>query len=348
MDGGEYAKGWAVPMMQQYALMQGIGTLGAVIMPHNLYLHSGLCKSRKIDRNFPRRVAEGNYYNTIESGLALLVSFFINAAIVVTFAVAFFEESCASNPEGPFGCVPVTAIAAQSQTIKTYSDCSVTSGPGKCAEIGLELAGDALHHALGGGSSKYIWGVGLLAAGQAATMTTTYAGQFVMSGFFSMDIPAWAVVSITRVIALGPATALALVAGGNASVSADMNEWLNALQSLQLPFALLPVLHFTNSRRIMGIFANKTHWKVVYWVVAAALVGLNLYFVIDFIYIDENSPVYGSDVGHVLSAIYLVVYLFFVGAILQDELRAAWRAIAGTPKPISVPTSDADDALLNA
>ena len=146
-------------------------------MVTDLYLHSGLVKSRKIDRNNPCKIAEGNYYNTIEGGLALLVSFFINASIVVTFAVSFFNETCAeggTDTGGPYGCVSQTAIQKQSDTPDMYGNCGDSDH--FCVEIGLELAGDALHTALGG-SAKYIWGIGLLAAGQAATMTTTYAGQ---------------------------------------------------------------------------------------------------------------------------------------------------------------------------
>ena len=116
--------------------------------------------------------------------------------------------------------------------------------------------------------------------------------------------------------AVRPACAIAMIAGSNASVSADMNEWLNTLQSLQLPFALLPVLHFTNSRRyandrahqwpaywwlqwclltggcsVMGVFANSEKAKWMYWFMGMSLIGLNLYFVIDFAFLDDSSPI---------------------------------------------------------
>eukprot|EP00656_Telonema_subtile_P011798 TRINITY_DN15884_c0_g1_i3.p1 TRINITY_DN15884_c0_g1~~TRINITY_DN15884_c0_g1_i3.p1 ORF type:complete len:338 (+),score=76.02 TRINITY_DN15884_c0_g1_i3:187-1200(+) len=307
-------------------------------MPHNLYLHSGLVKSRKIDRNNPHKLAEGNYYNTVESGLALLLSYFINAAIVVTFAVAFFDTGCAEMPDGPYGCVAVAALEKQSDVPDFQGPCGVDH---QCAEIGLELAGDALHSALGG-SSKYIWGIGLLAAGQAATMTTTYAGQFAMSGFFDIDMPAWAVVSITRVIALGPACIIALAAGSNAGVSADMNEWLNTLQSLQLPFALLPVLHFTNSKRVMGVFANTQSKKVMYWVIGLGVIFLNLYFVIDFFYLDDTQPIPHNPWIATIVAVYLLAYCFFVGAVVQDEIRAllVFLRILDPKPPVEDPKKD--------
>eukprot|EP00658_Telonema_sp_P-2_P059979 TRINITY_DN49030_c0_g2_i3.p1 TRINITY_DN49030_c0_g2~~TRINITY_DN49030_c0_g2_i3.p1 ORF type:complete len:577 (-),score=105.30 TRINITY_DN49030_c0_g2_i3:191-1921(-) len=321
-NGPDFAQGWVLPEIQDYALTQAIGTVGAVIMPHNLYLHSGLVKSRNIDRNNPHKIAEGNYYNTLESGVALFLSFFVNAAVVVTFAVAFFQPSCAEVDGGPYGCVSQIAIDKQTQSVDTYGPCQgAHPGPHACCEIGLELAGDALHTALGG-SSKYIWGVGLLAAGQAATMTTTYAGQFAMSGFFRIDMPAWAVVTITRVVAIGPACAIALAAGGNSNVSADMNEWLNALQSLQLPFALLPVLHFSNSKRVMGIFASSQVSKCIYWVIGFSICILNLYFVVQFFYLDDSTPIpHNPWIGTVV-ALYLAAYVFFVCAVLEGEIKA--------------------------
>lgn len=328
-DTGEFFAGWAAPEIQSYALTQAIGTVGAVIMPHNLFLHSGLVKSRKIDRDNAHKIAEGNYYNTMESGIALFLSFFVNAAIVVTFAVSFFNSSCAENSDGPFGCVSEEALNKQSDIPDFHGACTSVNGkPAQCVEIGLELAGDALHTALGG-SSKYIWGIGLLAAGQAATMTTTYAGQFAMSGFFNIEMPAWAVVTITRVLALGPAVVIAIAAGDNASVSADMNEWLNTLQSLQLPFALLPVLHFTNSKRVMGVFANSQTKKVLYWVIGAAVILLNLYFVIQFFYLDDTTPIPHNWYIGTIAGLYLLAYCFFVCVIIREELEGLWAKITG-------------------
>merc|ERR1712166_1206580 len=144
-----------------------------------------------------------------------------------------------------------------------------------------------------------------------------------MSGFFDIDMPAWAVVTITRVLAIGPACVIALAAGGNASVSADMNEWLNTLQSLQLPFALLPVLHFTNSKRVMGVFANTQTKKAIYWVIGLSIIALNLYFVIDFFFLDDSQPIPHNPWIGTIVAVYLSAYCFFVAAVLKDEIVAA-------------------------
>merc|ERR1719437_120993 len=94
-DSVALAKSWMVPSIHGYALTQAVGTIGAVIMPHNLYLHSGLVLSRKINRNSPKKVHEATWYNFLESALALLASFFINLAIVATNAGNFYNPTCA-------------------------------------------------------------------------------------------------------------------------------------------------------------------------------------------------------------------------------------------------------------
>ena len=116
-----------------------------------------------------------------------------------------------------------------------------------------------------GRAAKYVWGVGLLAAGQAATMTATYAGQFVFAGFIKLELPMFYIMLITRLFAIGPAVVIALLAANNPGVSAQMNEWLNTLQSIQLPFALLPVMVFTGKKRIMGRFQSPLRWRIGCW-----------------------------------------------------------------------------------
>jgi Mn2+/Fe2+ NRAMP family transporter len=202
-----------VPQIRPYAVLSAVGLIGAVIMPHNIYLHCKRCfcfcfcvyvcvcvcmihvvlsslwclsyltlthssihphtyththklppththtytaslvLTRKIDRASPRQVKEANKYFTIDSFIALLVSFLINLAVVSVFAYHFFDPICASAPDGPLACLSRD-----------------TEGVCVCEEIGLGQAHDALASALGK-SAKYIWGVGLLAAGQSSTMT---------------------------------------------------------------------------------------------------------------------------------------------------------------------------------
>jgi natural resistance-associated macrophage protein len=253
-DNSELLRGLAIPFMQSYALRQAVGTLGAVIMPHNLYLHSALVLSRRVDRNRKAEVHEAIRYNAIESGAALLFSFFINLAIVVVFATAFFDPHCASAAGGPFACrsdgVGTQTAGSSPSSLQQSITCSmggeanthtngtergrilVADGRYACDQIGLEGAGAGLETALGG-NAKVVWGIGLLAAGQASTMTATYAGQVIMSGFMDIDVSPFMRVLITRVVALGPALAVAVGTADNPKLTNDINEWLNILQSVR-------------------------------------------------------------------------------------------------------------------
>jgi natural resistance-associated macrophage protein len=374
-----FVEGWVVPKVSSYALLQAVGIVGAVIMPHNLYLHSGLVLSRNIDREHwappsPSRsctacrsggaavhmVAEGNYYNAVASALALFVSFFINAAIVATFAASFYDANCAALPGGPYGCVAVdSVIRASCQDSSVYCskagshmNCLDGSAPGPlgcsssaagactfpdtgkqagvCAQIGLLLAGDALHSSMGSAAS-FIWAIGLLAAGQAATITATYAGQFVFSGFIKLQLPMWTVMLITRGFALGPSVVIALIAGNNPGVSATMNEWLNTLQSFQLPFALLPAMLVAHNKRIMGEFVTPLKWQIITWILAILLLAVNTYFMVSFL-ADPTEPVPRTAGFNAFLVLYGLVYYGFIGYMCRHELVNFFYFVTGNPK----------------
>lgn len=163
--------GTFVPTIPKGSLPQAIGLIGAVIMPHNIYLHSALVLSRKINSKNHRLVHESNVYNAIESAGSLFISFLINFAVVGTFA--YYHN-------------------------KGYND------------LNLQNADKALQEAFGDGA-RIIWAVGLLAAGQSSTMTGTYAGQFVMEGFVDIKLPVWKRVLTTRCIAVMPALIVAFI-----------------------------------------------------------------------------------------------------------------------------------------
>jgi len=126
---------------------------------------------------------------------------------------------------------------------------------GKCGEIGLNSEGNALKFGLGG-VAIYTWGVGLLAAGQASTMTATYAGQIIMGGCLEIQMAPWKRVAFTRAIALGPSISVAAATNSRSGLYNTINEYLNVLQSVQLPFAMLPLLHFSVQEHIMGRFRS--------------------------------------------------------------------------------------------
>ncbi|KAL8559335.1 hypothetical protein ACOMHN_060025 [Nucella lapillus] len=237
-DAGQILQGLWFPWCSgcgREAIKQLVGIVGAVIMPHNIYLHSALVLSRDVDRRDSGAVKEANVYYAIESVVALFVSFLINLFIVAVFAVAFHDTQYAT----------------------------------------LTGAGEWLNQHYGV-VMKVLWAVGLLAAGQSSTMTGTYAGQFVMEGFLHIRWAKWKRVVVTRSIAIVPTVIIAVVTTDKLD---DMLLWLNVLQSMQLPFALLPIMHFTNSSRVMGQFRNSVVVRCVVGVIVCLVMAVNMYLV---------------------------------------------------------------------
>lgn len=309
-----------VPRVQSYAVVQAVGIVGAVIMPHNIFLHSALVQTRQVDPTNPRKVHEANKYFAIESGGALFVSFLINLAVLGVFAKGFFSTDCTYSYEAHglnTACVPGGVADGES-----YGTCQLASGVmGECQGIGLSQAGVALSGMLGE-YSEMIWAVGLLAAGQSSTMTGTYAGQFVMEGFLSLHLSPWKRVAVTRCVSLVPALAVALLSEANPQDSDRMDEFLNILQSIQLPFALLPVLIFTSSRNLMGDFVNNTATIVIGWVLGAFVCVINLYL----IFVNVKDMALGP---FAMSSLVLagVAYFAFLGYLMKEDARACYHRV---------------------
>eukprot|EP01083_Nonionella_stella_P112838 332368_1 len=271
------AQGWGLPLCEADNIEQAVGIVGAVIMPHNLFLHSALVQTRNLRRGNRAAVAEGNYYFTIEGGMSLFVSFFINLFIVAVFAKGFHTHN-------------TTGIDQH--------------------DIGLENAGDVLGQRFGD-FAKYIWGVGLLAAGQASTMTGTFAGQYCMSGFLEIHWEPWKRTMLTRCLALGPSLVVAIAA---AKEMDTLNEWLNVQQSVQLPFALLPLLFFNCNPRIMGHFVLARKWEVFFWLASFAIIAINVYLTLTFM----SAIAITTELKYLIIAVALLLYLGFCGYIMAD------------------------------
>jgi len=211
--------GLVVPKLSSKTIKQAVGIVGCIIMPHNVFLHSALVQSRKIDTNKKSRVQEAVYYYNIESILALIVSFFINICVTTVFAKGFYGSKQADN-------------------------------------IGLENAGQYLQEKYGTAFFPilYIWAIGLLASGQSSTVTGTYAGQFVMGGFLNLRLKKWLRAMITRSFAIIPTMIVALFFDTEDPTMDILNEALNVLQSIQIPFALIPLITLVSKEQIMGSF----------------------------------------------------------------------------------------------
>jgi len=212
-----------------------IGILGATVMPHNLYLHSSIVQTRAWEPTAEKRW-EAIKFGTIDSTVALSLALFINSAILIVAAATFH-----------------------------------TSGYQDVVEI--QDAYQLLSPLLGVSAASAIFGLALLASGQSSTLTATLAGQIVMEGFLHLRLPPLLRRLATRMLAIIPALIAIILFGENSTGSLIVLS--QVVLSLQLPFAVIPLVMFTSNRRLMGEFVNPLWLKSLAWLVASIIVGLN-------------------------------------------------------------------------
>ncbi|KAL5273077.1 SLC11A1 family protein [Megaselia abdita] len=270
-DQGAVMEGMFVPWCKDCdaaVLLQAVGIIGAVIMPHNLYLHSALVKSRDIDRKQPKKVREANMYFFIEASVALFVSFIINVFVLAVFAHGLFGKTNAD----------VIDVCVNKPMSWDANTTFVDNNDGNDIVNADLYKGGLFLGCTFGLASMYIYAVGILAAGQSSTMTGTYAGQFSMEGFLNLQWPRWKRVLFTRFIAIVPTFCVAFFS--KIEDLTGMNDVLNAVNSLQLPFAVIPTVAFTSSVAIMGEFVNGLPNKIVSILLAVVVIAINIYFVV--------------------------------------------------------------------
>lgn len=275
----EILKGLFVPTVpgDSDALEQAVGIIGAVIMPHNIYLHSALVKSREVDRSKNIKKRDANLYFTIESAIALSVSFIINVFVVSVFAEAFYTRYGGNAQHILNECPVLRNVTDDNEDLyRRIERLTANETLGDTLDVDIFQGGLFLgceFHMV----AMYIWAVGILAAGESSTMTGTYAGQFAMEGFLNIKWPRWKRVLFTRLIAIAPTLLVAIFA--DIRHLTNMNDILNVLQSLQLPFALFPILHFTNEAKVMSSFKNGYIMKAIIWLLAIAVVVIHAYLI---------------------------------------------------------------------
>src|SRR6266480_3361149 len=218
-------------------LYVAVAIIGATVMPHNLYLHSALVQSRKLQQDVPS-MRKAIQFNTIDSTVALAVAFFVNAAILVLAAIVFFGKESVAVARGH-----VVHFSAESDWIRVAY---LTLAP---------LLGTAL--------ASTLFAVALLASGQSSTITGTLAGQVVMEGFMHWRIRPWVRRLITRLLAIIPAVFI-IGLRGEGSVT-DLLILSQVVLAMQLPLAMFPLLHFTSSRKWMGGFRNGWFLFIAGW-----------------------------------------------------------------------------------
>lgn len=248
----EVLSGFEPSILTGNSLYIAIGIIGATVMPHNLYLHSSLVQTRKIERT-PKGIKDSLKYNLIDTTIALNLAFFVNAAILILAAAAFYKN----------GLFEVAEIQDAYKLLDNIF----------------------------GSVAPTLFAIALIAAGQSSTITGTLAGQIIMEGHLNLRIQPWIRRLITRLLAIVPALCTILYFGEDA-----LGELLILSQvalSLQLGFAVIPLIHFNSDRKKMKEYTIKTWVKILAWLSAFIIVTLNVQLVIEEIGIWIN----GGSIG---------------------------------------------------
>jgi len=281
---GQVAKGFVPHIPGNEALYIAIGIIGATVMPHNLYLHSALVQTRKFKKN-EKAIRRALKLNIIDSTIALNLAFFVNAAILVLAASVFYFR-----------------------------------GRTDVAEI--KTAHELLSDFLGSKLAPTLFAVALIAAGQSSTITGTLAGQIVMEGYLRLRINPWIRRLMTRLIAILPAVIVILINGED-----DIDSLLILSQvvlSLQLGFAIIPLIHFVSDKKTMGAFAIRPLTKMAAWFIASILVYLNLRMVVEqaAVYFATSDNIFWKAaivLGGLLFVALLLISFFY--PIMSKKLR---------------------------
>lgn len=243
-DVSEVVKGFIPTIPNSTALYIAIGIIGATVMPHNLYLHSSLVQTRKYDRS-PKGIKQALKYNFLDSFIALNLAFFVNAAILILAAATFYKN-----------------------------------GMFEIAEI--QDAHKMLEPLLGSKWAPALFALALIAAGQSSTITGTLAGQIVMEGYLNLRIQPWVRRVVTRLIAIVPAFLAILYYGEEGT--GKLLILSQVILSLQLGFAIIPLIHFVSDKSKMDGFEIGRIMRIASWIITLIIVALNAKLVYDEIH----------------------------------------------------------------
>eukprot|EP01119_Soliformovum_irregulare_P015574 TRINITY_DN4394_c0_g1_i1.p1 TRINITY_DN4394_c0_g1~~TRINITY_DN4394_c0_g1_i1.p1 ORF type:complete len:565 (-),score=117.90 TRINITY_DN4394_c0_g1_i1:40-1542(-) len=289
--------GGFIPRISSDGIYVAISLIGAVVMPHNLYLHSALVLSRHVQRT-RAALKEANFYNWIECTLALALSCFVNISILTVAAANFYPD------------------ADNNFTLdRRNPDLDDTS----------HLLGTIL-----GNAAQTVFAIALLAAGQSSTLTGTYAGQFVMEGFIQINMALWKRNLITRSIAILPSLLVAIVAGRQGSTFLIILS--SAILAFQLPFALVPLLKFTSSKKKMGHFVNSKIVTIVMGILGTVVCAANCYLIVELFFGSESGFVWliSNTAGRVFASIALGIvglgYFSLLGYLIYRPITVEERS----------------------
>lgn len=296
--------GGLVPYMDGNGIAIAVGLVGAVVMPHNLYLHSGLVQSRGVDRHSPVQLKWALRYNGMEAALGLGLSCLINIAVLTVSAAVFYP-----NPHNGYSQV------------------------NDIDEVGFDDAELLLSNAIGS-SGGLMFAISLLASGQSSTITGTYAGQFVMEGFLDLRMPKLKRNILTRCVAIVPSLLVSVLAGkGGSNLLIIISS---IVLSFQLPFALIPLLKFTQSEAVMGEHRNSSAMMLLCSSLASVVVLANCYLMLSTMMGLELSPGVAGVVW-TLASLLAVAYFTSLAHLLKKPLAL------GTTVPLPPPVTDDED-----
>lgn len=302
-DLGEVAAGFIPSIPNNTALYIAIGIIGATVMPHNLYLHSALVQTRKIKRD-EKGIKKALKLNFIDSTIALNLAFFVNAAILVLAATVFYKT-------------------------------------GRTDVAELKVAHELLEPMLGSNLAPVLFAVALIASGQSSTITGTLAGQIVMEGYLQLRISPWVRRLMTRLLAIIP-TVIVLLINGEENID-SLLVLSQVILSLQLGFAIIPLIHFTSDKKTMGKFAIKPLVIIIATTVTAILVYLNIRMVTE-----QATEFFTSSENTFWKVVIIVAGLLFISLLIVSILYPLFGKIlkavplqvhaeAGELEPVTVP-----------
>lgn len=267
-------------IVNEQALYIAIGIIGATVMPHNLYLHSSLVQTRSFKRT-PQEIRKAIRFNTADSAIALNLALFVNAAILILSAATFHAN-------------------------------------GRYDVVDIQDAHQLLSPMLGSTLAPILFAVALIAAGQSSTITGTLAGQVVMEGYLNFRMQPWIRRLLTRLIAIVPAFLTIMILGDEST--GKLLILSQVILSLQLGFAIIPLIHFVSDRRKMGDFIIPVWQKTVSWIAASIIISLNamvVYNEISDLIVQSDSPLLVSFtivplcVFAMLMLFYILIMPFF-------------------------------------
>lgn len=228
-------------------LYLSLGIVGATVMPHDLYLGSSISQTREIDRRDRKNVAQAIRFSTIDSNMQLFLAFIVNSLLLILGAALFYGTD---------------------------------SSLGRFVDLFNALSDNQIVGAIASPMLSMLFAVALLASGQSSTITGTLSGQIIMEGFIRLRVPLWVQRLVTRLLSVAPVLIFAIYYHGDEAKIENLLTFSQVFLSVALPFAVIPLVMYTSSKKLMGKFANRQWVKWCAWIATIILILLNIYLIL--------------------------------------------------------------------